>query len=347
MSKTEERLQGEATLAVPTSVRNPAEALASTRWPDESYIERLGERAVAVAVLQLLIRMQQWVHRRVESVVFQDGQSITRKVSIDFTVPEQAPVVRAGRDMPVRLVPLAVMRKKTLVNFDLRDEEGRAVPHLELRQNQMLSATLLLAWAEECLQERPGPALERDLRAIVAGDEQSRAAAYHRMRHAFWGDGDVEQRRVLHDCPAFGLVLEQLNGYFLLLVGIEGEFPDHRIIKVSYDEQRPSRRRLGPWARFSARMGWRPTTYVLPAPSVTNGQSYHLHVSAPEGVDIVDAILVAGHRDDHTLRGFTVCTRVGQTSRRRPRPSVVFPGPGLLPRHGSSAPGWLVVRPAA
>lgn len=75
-------------------------------WPDEIHLGKLRDPAVVVAVLQLLIRMQQWVHRRVETVAFCDGTTITRRVSVDFTVPAQAPAVRlAAGAAPFYLLP--------------------------------------------------------------------------------------------------------------------------------------------------------------------------------------------------------------------------------------------------
>ena len=84
-----------------------------------SRIEELPP-GMCVPVLVALNEMSDWVHRRVEVVEFVTDEVMRRRVSIDFTVPERLPVV-AGRTV----VPLALMRKRPMTAFDLRDEDGR------------------------------------------------------------------------------------------------------------------------------------------------------------------------------------------------------------------------------
>jgi len=63
-------------------------------------------------------------------------------------VPEQAPVFRGEDGEDYSLIPLSVMRRKTLVNFQIRDDEDRSVAMPSLRQNQAITESLLLACAD-------------------------------------------------------------------------------------------------------------------------------------------------------------------------------------------------------
>jgi len=144
--------------------RNPAD----TGWPSGLYRDAFEDPHRAAHILQLLLSSQTWVHRRVEAVIFRDGTTATRKVSVDFTLPSQAPTCAvcarwsqanghhpdgdptgaATLELPPRLVPITLLPKRSLINFDLRDESGAALPHLELRQNQDLTFALLCIWAQ-------------------------------------------------------------------------------------------------------------------------------------------------------------------------------------------------------
>ena len=99
-------------------------------------------------LLLLLLQSSSWVARRTEHVCFRDDRSVVRRVKVEFNVPEQAPVFRGDDDLAYSLVPLSVMRRKTLVNFELQDEDGRTVIQPSLRQNQAITESVLLACAD-------------------------------------------------------------------------------------------------------------------------------------------------------------------------------------------------------
>jgi hypothetical protein len=78
---------------------------------------------------------------------------------------------------------VTLLRKKSLVNFDLRDETGTAVPLIGLRQTQRLHLRMLEDWAEVVLGgqgngsaglrdgEQLSGALRADIRRIVCGSQ--------------------------------------------------------------------------------------------------------------------------------------------------------------------------------
>lgn len=87
--------------------------------PSVSFCIDCGRR-LALASIQ----WSSWVLRRVEKVKFRDDRSVSRRISIDFLVREDAPVYEASGGQKFWLVPVSVMRRKTLVNYDLRNEGG-------------------------------------------------------------------------------------------------------------------------------------------------------------------------------------------------------------------------------
>src|SRR5918911_1528863 len=94
-------------------------------WPGEVLEERAGEIAVGFAAL--LTRQAAWRHRRVETLTVLSHEQVRRAVSVDFTVPAEH---RADLRLSAGewIVPLALLAKRPLANFDLRREDVSAVP---------------------------------------------------------------------------------------------------------------------------------------------------------------------------------------------------------------------------
>ena len=80
----------------------------------------------------------EWVLRRVEKVAFANERRISRHISVELRVPKEAPVIVDDNGGLHWLIPVSVMRRRTLVNLDLRDEENRSVTMLGLRFTQRL-----------------------------------------------------------------------------------------------------------------------------------------------------------------------------------------------------------------
>jgi hypothetical protein len=94
-------------------------------WSDLAACQLCG-----LTMLKLFINSSAWVARRVEQVNFIDECTVRRRVSIDYVAPPCAVILGRPTGQPVRVLPLALMRRKSLVKFDLRDPDGRALPLL-------------------------------------------------------------------------------------------------------------------------------------------------------------------------------------------------------------------------
>jgi hypothetical protein len=113
-----------------------------------------------------------WINRRVEQLEFLDTRAVRWRVSIDFVVPDAAPVVQAGEKL-LRLVPVTRLAKTNLVAFSMCDERGSA---LWMPTSQETSRRMELAlgyWASELLKpERLPKLLAKELERIVSAEPE-------------------------------------------------------------------------------------------------------------------------------------------------------------------------------
>lgn len=228
---------------------------------------------------------------------------MSRRVSVDFSVPALAPRLSLDSRQDMRLIPLTYLRKKSLVHFDLRDENGLCLPLVGLRQTQALTESMLDAWAKALLRlplDEPWPdeALRQCLHDVAAGSQEDLVAALHRWKTAV--PGTLMHR--LHDDPCLRVLLNRLASDFVLLIPVSSPPMTRRIIKFSYDEPlslRDKHTTLQPEGdeqregRIAVALGWTGTRIRFPTPAAENCQSYHFEIEAPEGVQIVDASLLA------------------------------------------------------
>jgi hypothetical protein len=170
-----------------------------------------------LTLLRQFINIADWVVRRVEGIHFVDDRTVRRRVSVDYTVPGDGVLLR-GRDGPdVRILPLAMMRRKSMVSFDFRDHDDRPMPLLGLRENQALTRSVIRAWAAAVLGEKSGvPAwqalpeeLDRRLEEVIAGEQGQITKAYTALKHTRYDGVTLNDRR-------FMAVLDRLAGNFVL-----------------------------------------------------------------------------------------------------------------------------------
>jgi hypothetical protein len=118
-------------------------------------------------------RAPDWINRRVEQLEFLDTRAIRWRISVDFVIPEAAPLITDVGGGDFKLVPITSLAKTDLVAFDLRDEDGRALwlPTSEETGKRLASA--FVYWACQDLKmelgQLPG-SLVRGLTEIVLAD---------------------------------------------------------------------------------------------------------------------------------------------------------------------------------
>jgi len=288
-------------------------------WPDDPACWRdlSACQVCGLTMLKAFIKSSDWVIRRVEHVSFLDECTVRRGVSIDYVPPSEAVTLSRPDGQYVRVLPLAIMRRKSLVNFDLRDHDGRALPLLGLRQNQALTLAAVRAWAAASLDEQSetvSQEVDEFLDDVIAGDQTELWRAYKRM----WAAERRTQLQRLGKDQLFRVMLDRLANSFVLYGLHDGPTGERRVIKFSYDEPltlryaKPSYRathdttgkrqdkdentglRSFGWTTLSAAMGFSTTRIVFPVPAAELAASFHFEISAPPEVSIVKAALLAG-----------------------------------------------------
>ena len=280
--------------------------------PEDRCCRECGRR-----LLLIFIGSSDWVSRRTEHVSFRDDRTVVREVTVELYVPDQAPIFRGDDNKEYRLVPLSVIRRKTLVNFKLRDEEGKSVVLMSLRQNQAITESVLLACADAILEypnDRTGVSAETGIadfiHEVVSGDQSELTAAYKSLEDDTAPPAVLElaERRI------FRAVLDRLADNFVLWVMIPAGAPRRRVLRFSSDEplslhyRKPGwggdKYKLGPRLKpltrtvmFSA-LGLTTTRIRFPVPSAENTASFHFEIDAPPGVQIAEASLLAGRPND-------------------------------------------------
>jgi hypothetical protein len=251
-----------------------------------------------------------WVNRRVEQLEFVDERALRWRVSVDFEVPEAAPITRVA-DQDFRLVPLTSWEKDNLVAFDLRDEAGKAIWLPNSAETACLLSSALIYWAEGILNragkpEKVTPKLEKTLKAIVSeapspwqreesreprtnqGKDDPFTAVYDLKRELSEDVAkhylDAAPPELTHD-QSFWSQVNELWRNFLIIVAVPDEPGTRRVFKMTFESKIDFRRPGNLLKRISQSMGW--DAWQLEMYIGGRGGSHHLEVAAPPGVDII------------------------------------------------------------
>lgn len=126
----------------------------------------------------LLAEMQfnRWMVRRVEKVRFDEDRNVTRRITVDFNVREDAPVVIDRTGARFWIVPITLMRRRTVVNMRITDEYGQVLPTPGIRLTQQLDESLLLAAVATLKPELDYEKVLPFIRELVAGEKPTRTS---------------------------------------------------------------------------------------------------------------------------------------------------------------------------
>jgi hypothetical protein len=273
------------------------------------HFDPSAEEIVGQTTWWLVTNPERWVNRLVESIVFLDDVSVRRQMSVDFTLPVNQELVRSTPTSGDVFVPLALLEKKSLTRFDIRDESGDALPLLGAHQNGEVAGACLVAFASLLARNAGYAALpagiRRDLYVAASSNGDVAERAVVRLREGR-GPAAVLRRDLMADKVFNGLV-EEFKRHFLVLVACPYDgttTPPRRLLKFGYDEHRLRQR--PPW--FQLRFWQRPLRYVRNALErlslkahrysfgrlpVGRGVSFHFEVEAPEDLVIAYAEMEA------------------------------------------------------
>jgi hypothetical protein len=264
-------------------------------WVPWAGADLIPDLVLGLRMIRVLTN-QSWVHRRVDSAKFEGEWIIRRRVSVDFTLPESS----AASRLP-HLVPLALVQKRALVGFDVRDEADHPIPLLTKPDNNWVAWSSLTAWAV-LLARRAGRSLTQDqadrLWSVVSGYPTRAVPEIAWLGGLPWLQSDTGK--------VFRKFAEDLAWNFLLIVPVDPEPARRRVLKFSFSEALPPPK--DPLvSRLAWSVGWAPTPFSAETHGLSGAPSYHFELVAPEGMVCVGARIDAhadlGHVEAYSSGG--------------------------------------------
>jgi len=166
-----------------TAGNQPSRPQKANVWPDDA-LERAAEKIGATAYV-LLLQPRRWIHRRVETIEFLDMSRLRRRMSVDFTLPKRRFLPQTIQGQSVSVIPIALLTKRVLKNFDLRDETGGSLPILTRQQNVWVARSMITLLAETTLQgDQLDAHVRHELEDIVGSDMDAARRAYENLFRA-------------------------------------------------------------------------------------------------------------------------------------------------------------------
>jgi hypothetical protein len=287
-------------------------------WPGEVIEERAAEIADAADVL--LRHQGAWRHRRVETITVLTHEQMRRHVSIDFTVPEeQREALRVSAEEFV--VPLTLLAKRTLVHFDLRNEEQHAIPLLTADQHRTIARELLYRQLDSDLATQD----VADDAVVLAAGELIEAVLDDEPREL---EPEIDALEAAHriELVDFRATASVLSRSFILWAVVRG-LERRRVYKFAYDEP------LGRGPRF---------IFLTAASGCSEALSYHVEVAVPEDLKARSTLLV----DAATGK------RLAGSERDTDRPALTYRAEPPLPQEPEividfAVERWRFLAPAA
>jgi hypothetical protein len=249
-------------------------------------LEEAGKTAAPV-----LRSQEQWIHRRVETISFPSPEEpvYRRHVSVDFTIPDLAPVPHGSGGAQRYYVPLSFVRKwPPLLRLDLRNGKGEPIPFLTGSQNAALDGALLHAVAEEATTGSLDGKVKKEIEELTTERDEKAAEALRVLLPPLAGAEQVAklkpQFKELRADMLFVGVAGGLRDSTFLWLRVEGEPGDREIVKFAYDI--PMTVNVGLWS--AASFGFRPFVADFGSPHIGSSSSYHLTISTPAPLRVVD-----------------------------------------------------------
>lgn len=260
-------------------------------WPQTMLDQQLADPELALSVLELHLCSDKWVHHRLHQVTFQDDTTVRHCFTVDLTVPKQSCSVRGPETRRVRLLPLDLLPKQNLVNFEICDQAGKSLSYLTSSQVRILTAVMLTEYAEGLLSEPLPDGIGQHIKDLVTADPID-AEAQEDWEHVIFADSDVQAvKNQLDKMVEFTSILKRLTSNHILLVPVEA-VPGTRL-KMRYCLDYPVEYVLkeDPKEGLGEQLGWRCTRIDFPLEAAAETEIYHFEVEDPPGVDLAMAAI--------------------------------------------------------
>ena len=269
-------------------------------WPSELFEDRVA--AIAAKIGLLIADERRWVDRRVETLTFVDETTVARQTSVHFSAPNLGPAVFEMSNVALSYVPVAMLKKAVLKNFNVRDRDGRPLPMLTRRQNARLSAVLLQQQAEGTLGEDLCWEVKATLAELAGVDEYEPPEKNVKGKPIRTDEAQVNrQSQALADDDEMLGLISDLERNFLMIVPYVVRAGTADIIEFSYEidfgpsfadaEGSTVRRLIQPVLNFLQAFGLLDFRTGYETPAVFDAQSYHIEIAAPDSLIVSEAVL--------------------------------------------------------
>lgn len=265
-----------------------------------SSIDAPGLDAIAEALADALIGFDGWVHRRVESIHLHPGERATCRVSLDCTPPPDPALAQEFSERSEELIsavqgsillPIALLKKAPLRDFDLSDGSGTPLPALLREESSPLvvRATLVLLQRSKIA---PNSGLTRAVEEIINGDSDAASSiATSIIESGSYDQNIVLDPTVLEDPVA--KMLQTLARNFVLLTLIPSKLAGRRVLikwSSDMDMEHLNPASQTPW---KVALRGRPTEIEWPIFGASDARSFHLEIVVPDDVKCRALVLPA------------------------------------------------------
>lgn len=233
-----------------------------------------------------------WLHRKVETIQLGEDERARRRVSLDCT-PQRINWPSSGwgpwrrTKSPQIAVPLTIMAKEVIRDFDVTDEDGRSIPILGKEENVVIAAAVMSSLIDQSGSGKV-PRDVWDQLLLIAGSPEDKAFALAK---------DIVSRLGLNEVVS--TFLFDFSANFLVVALLPSEQAlSRQVVKYSYhwESSDDSMRMIWPG------LGYRTYKAVVELGFAHHATSYHLEVPAPRGLQVsrIDLPLSSGDQHDQT-----------------------------------------------
>ena len=256
--------------------------------PEIDHLDPLCGAALAESTLG----KHAWMFRKVDSVRLMEGQVGRRRISMDVLPPpdpRMAYVPGERRHPSIDavqgsvMVPLALMKKQPLRNFDVRAADGRPLSVLGRMENAQLAASAFLS---ETTVPKPfaDGALVEAVTSIVEGPaHEARGKAQELLSTGNLEGKSIIDPRNITDLGR-GLLTDFAENFLLVVLIPSTDVGQRQVIKFSYHWDVNWTMKEARGRRLLAAAGYCSVPLDVSLSGPSDCRSYHLEVHAPDGL---------------------------------------------------------------
>ena len=182
------------------------------------------DRPYSARFVATLLREPSWRLRRVESIEFADGVTVSRRVSVEMDPVKLGLLAdELATEADFLPVPVAILPKSLLLEFDLRGANGEALRAMSRARNADISTRVLLAIVRGAGLKDPPPEVVIRLRRLVHS-MPSEFDAEQRPREQFFRGLRKAEAAWVDDASSIGMfdrLLTLLTVHYIAYVEFE------------------------------------------------------------------------------------------------------------------------------